>query len=681
MLVVVVGTVVALVATSGGSGPEPSASTTTSGAGHSTTSAAGHSTTSAAGHSTTSAAGSKVAGGGTHLTRATPAVESGLEPWQLPNLLSREVALPGPGQSVTVLGGLVSTSTSTNAVTGLATPAGAPSTLGTLSTAGHDAAGAVLGGRDIIFGGGDQTSVATVEAITPGAGATAQVIGRLPQVRSDASAVVIGRTAYVVGGYDGTNGDPAVLATTDGRTFSTIASLPQAVRYPAVAALGHTIYAFGGQSVGASGAPVTAIQAIDTVAHQARVVGHLPEALSGAAAVTVGGHLYLAGGNDSSGHPVSTIWAYDPASHSLKVAGMLQIGVSNAGAAVVGDTAWIIGGEVGGAPTAWAQMIRPNVAFGTAGAPGAGSPYFGSKLLIADRGNNRLLLLDDTSKILWTYPNATAPPPPGPNGFYFPDDAFFIRKGTAIISNQEENETIVQIGYPSGKILWSYGHPGQVGSAPGFLSEPDDAYLLKDGSISVADAQNCRVLVINAAGTVTSQIGTTGNCVHQPPTSMTSPNGDTPLADGNLLISEITGSWVDEYTPTGQLVWSTHVAVGYPSDPQQLGPDLYLMADYENPGAIVEFNRSGAITYRYQPASGPGMLDQPSLVEQLPNGALMVNDDYRDRMAAIDPVTGALIWQYGVADHPGTQPGYLNTPDGFDILAPDGSTPTHPQTG
>jgi hypothetical protein len=668
-LVVVVGAIIAVVVTSGASGPGPPGSTTTAAASHRT----GPTTTSGV---VAGVAGAKLPKG------AIPAVESGLEPWQLPSALSREVALPGPGQAVTVLGGLVSASASTAAVSSLSAPAGTPSAVGTLGTPGHDAAGAVLGGRDIVFGGGDQTSVATVEALTPGtAGTTAQVIGQLPRIRSDASAVVIGKTAYVVGGYDGSKGDPEVLATTTGRTFSTVASLPIAVRYPAVATLGHTIYAFGGQSIGGSGAPVTAIQAVDTVAHQARVVGHLPEALSGAAAVTVDGHLYLAGGDDASGHPVSTIWAYDPARHSLKPAGMLQVGVSNAGAAVVGDTAWIIGGEVNGAPTAWAQMIRPNVAFGTAGAAGAGSPYFGSKLLIADRGNNRMLLLDDTSKIIWSYPSATMPPPPGPKGFYFPDDAFFIRKGSAIISNQEENETIVEIAYPSGKVLWTYGHPAQAGSSPGFLSEPDDAYLLKNGQITVADADNCRVLVLNSAGTVASQIGTTGNCVHQPPTSMTSPNGDTPLADGNLLISEITGSWVDEYTPTGQLVWSTHVAVGYPSDPQQLGPDLYLMANYEDPGGIVEFNRTGTITYSYQPASGPGMLDQPSLVERLPNGAFMVNDDYRDRMAAIDPVTGALIWQYGVADHPGTDPGYLNIPDGFDILSPDGTTPTHPQTG
>ena len=72
-----------------------------------------------------------------------------------------------------------------------------------------------------------------------------------------------------------------------------------------------------------------------------------------------------------------------------------------------------------------------------------------------------------------------------------------------------------------------------------------------------------------------------------------SPNGDTPLADGNLLVSEINGSWIDEYTTGGRLVWTAHLPIGYPSDPQQIGPDRYLVADYEHPGAIVIFNRSG----------------------------------------------------------------------------------------
>ena len=161
-------------------------------------------------------------------------------------------------------------------------------------------------------------------------------------------------------------------------------------------------------------------------------------------------------------------------------------------------------------------------------------------------------------------------------------------------------------------------HPRHPGTAPGYLHEPDDAYLLKNGQIAVADANNCRVLVINQNRTVAHQIGTNGVCTHNPPASMGSPNGDTPLPDGNLLVSEINGSWVSEYTKNGQLAWTTHLPISYPSDPQQLGPDRYLIADYAKPGQILEFNRAGHILYRYHPKSGPGMLNHPSLTELLP---------------------------------------------------------------
>ena len=346
---------------------------------------------------------------------------------------------------------------------------------------------------------------------------------------------------------------------------------------------------------------------------------------------------------------------------------------------MTGSTAWIVGGESGGTPVSAVQMLRPDRAFGTVGAPGAGSPYFGARLLIADRGNNRLLLMDAAMHVVWRYPSPGLPR--DPLRFYFPDDAFFTGHGTAIISNQEQNETIIKLAYPSGKIIWSFGHPGHSGTAPGYLNEPDDAYLLKDGQVTVADAQNCRVLVINANRTVAHQIGTDGVCAHHPPALMGSPNGDTPLADGNLLVSEINGSWVSEYTPAGKLAWTVRLPISYPSDPQQLGPDRYLIADYASPGQILEFNREGAILYRYRAASGPGMLNHPSLTELLPSGVFMANDDYNDRMVAIDPATGALVWQYGITGKPGTAPGQLNTPDGFDLLLPDGSTPTHPVTG
>ena len=238
----------------------------------------------------------------------------------------------------------------------------------------------------------------------------------------------------------------------------------------------------------------------------------------------------------------------------------------------------------------------------------------------------------------------------------------------------------MELGYPSGKVIASFGHPGVIGSSSGYFHEPDDAYLLRDGTVTVADAQNCRVLFLGP-GHRTSQIGTTGTCTHDPPRSLGSPNGDTPLANGDILVSEVNGSYVDEFTRRGHLVWSTHLPIAYPSDPQQLGPNRYLVADYARPGGIYEFNRAGRILWSYNPASGDGMLDHPSLAERFPGGLIAVTDDYRDRVALIDPHTKRIVWQYGRADHPGTRPDRLRIPDGFDLLGPSGTTPTHPYTG
>ena len=128
-------------------------------------------------------------------------------------------------------------------------------------------------------------------------------------------------------------------------------------------------------------------------------------------------------------------------------------------------------------------------------------------------------------------------------------------------------------------------------------------------------------------------------------------------------------------------MWTVHLPIAYPSDPQQLGPDLYLVADYTRPGGILEFNREGQILWTYRPTSGDGMLDHPSLAERLPNGLIGVNDDYRHRVMLIDPTTDAIVWQYGQTDQPGTGLDQLNTPDGFDLLLPDNTTPLHPTTG
>ena len=639
------------------------------------------------------------------VTGGPVALEAGVEPWQLPAPVSRP-AIVANGAGFTVLGGLATSQASVSTVYAVNPAGGVITQNALLPAAVHDGAGVALGRSTYVLGGGSPNTVATVQSVpTPAVPSTAAapvatpgtVAGQLPAPRSDLAVATLGSTAYVVGGYDGTTYEPQVLATTDGTHYSTVATLAVAVRYPAVVARGRLLYVFGGETA-STGAATTAtddIQVVDPVTHTAKVVAHLPQPLYGAAAFVLDGTLYVAGGQVPGGVTLTTIDAFVPSTGKVLSAGLLPQAEAFGGYTTVGSgeaaIGYIAGGEVAsqsgpdqaGIASGTLQTVlslRPSTWGGAAGTAGAGAPYAGT-LLIADRGNDRLIAIDTSRNQTWVYPSPSMPAPPG--GFYFPDDSFFIHGGTGIISNQEDNHTIVEIGYPSGKLLFQYGHPMQSGSAPGYLNQPDDAYLLKNGTITVADASNNRILFISAAGQPTGQIGN-GAAAHVPPTSIDYPNGDTPLVDGNLLVSEINGSWVDEYTMAGQLVWTVHIAsVNYPSDPQQLGNDLYLMTDYDPPaeGKVLTFTRSGSTPWVYDVAAGDAMLKKPSLAERLPNGLIMVNDDYRNRVVVIDPATDNIVWQYGITDQSGTTPGMLSIPDGFDNLLADGTTPTHPQTG
>ncbi len=286
-------------------------------------------------------------------------------------------------------------------------------------------------------------------------------------------------------------------------------------------------------------------------------------------------------------------------------------------------------------------------------------------LLIADRGNNRLLLVDNHKRILWRYP-ASGHKPSYP--FYFDDDAFFGPGLRSIISNQEDQHTIQTISFPAGRVLWHYGHPNVRGSAPGYLNTPDDAYLLPRGIVTVADAYNCRILYLNHAKRIVLQIGHAGVCRHDPPHSLTAVNGGTPLPGGGILVSEITGSWIDAFNRHGRLLWSLQAPVSYPSDPQWLGHDKIMLADYARPGHVLILTRTGRVLWRYGPPSGPGMLDHPSLALPIGHGLIAVNDDYRHRVILLSIPRHQIVWQYGHTDRAGRKPGYLNTPDGLDLL-------------
>jgi hypothetical protein len=292
-------------------------------------------------------------------------------------------------------------------------------------------------------------------------------------------------------------------------------------------------------------------------------------------------------------------------------------------------------------------------------------------LLIADRGNDRIILVDPSRHTLWRFP--TAQDRARGVQLVFDDDTFVEPGGTSLVTNEEDHGDILSIDINTHRVTRLFGVPGpQAGPGgqagpPNHLNWPDDAYVLPDGTLIVADAYRCRILFIRNHRIV-RQIGRTDVCVHNPPHTLGYVNGDTPLPGGGVLVSEINGSWIDKFGPTGRLIRSFQAPVAYPSDPQQLSRGRILLADYASPGAVVILDQHGRTLWRYGPASGWGALNHPSLAVMLPNGNIAINDDYNDRVVIVDPKKRKIVWEYGHLGRPGRGGGFLNTPDGMDYI-------------
>jgi DNA-binding beta-propeller fold protein YncE len=301
-------------------------------------------------------------------------------------------------------------------------------------------------------------------------------------------------------------------------------------------------------------------------------------------------------------------------------------------------------------------------------APGSDPSVLPGDVLIADRSNDRLLVVDPRGRIVWQFPR-----PGDHRTLPLPDDAFFSPDGRRIVVTEEDVDVISLVDVGARKVVWRYGTVGVPGSGADQLAHPDDAMLLPGGSILLADIVNCRLLFLRPpshrpqAATGSPARG----CIHDPPQAWGSPNGAFPLPEGGVLVTEINGDWVDALSGSGRFRWATHPpGVSYPSDSNEVRPGLYVTVGWQSPGILETFDRQGRLHWRYQPRPGQPQLDHPSLAEPLPNGDLLVTDDFNDRVIVVDPRTNQVVWQYGHTGVPGSAPGYLSRPDGADLVPP-----------
>ena len=223
--------------------------------------------------------------------------------------------------------------------------------------------------------------------------------------------------------------------------------------------------------------------------------------------------------------------------------------------------------------------------------------------------------------------------------------------------------------------------PWVSGSEPGYLHKPDDAYLLKDGTVSVADAQQ-----LSRAADLPREEDPEGlrqptSCSHEPPRFLGSPNGDTPLADGNILDLRGERAPTSMKSPRRQAVRLDRA----PADRLPLrSPAARIRTAIWSPTTRVPAGSMnsivpGKISGPINPSSlRTRMLNHPSLAERLPR-LHRRHDDYRARVVIIDPRTRKIVWQYGHTGEPGNRTRPSPPPARLrPAWLPTAPLPTHP---
>jgi DNA-binding beta-propeller fold protein YncE len=282
-----------------------------------------------------------------------------------------------------------------------------------------------------------------------------------------------------------------------------------------------------------------------------------------------------------------------------------------------------------------------------------------SNILVADRNNNRLIALTPQGRVAWT------------QRLTGPSAAFLSPTARSITVTQPGTFVVLQLAVADRRAFYRYGRSGHPGSSHDELRDPGTAQELSDGRLVIADKSNCRIVFLTPPKRVpTATLGTPGSCVHDPPKSVAYPDSVFPAFGGGIVVTETDPKWVDVLSPADAVVAAMQVpGLTVPDDAYEYAKDKLIATSHTHPGVVEEFDTADKVTWTYDPTSGSGELDRPSLAEVLADGDVLVCDSGNDRVVVIDPQTDTIIWQYGHTGRPGSKPGYLHTPDSA-VLVP-----------
>jgi outer membrane protein assembly factor BamB len=287
-------------------------------------------------------------------------------------------------------------------------------------------------------------------------------------------------------------------------------------------------------------------------------------------------------------------------------------------------------------------------------AAGSSAPVLPANILVADRNNNRLVVISPLGQVVWTQPLTG------------PSDAFLSLTGRSIVVTEPGSFVALQLAVSDRHVLYRYGHSGHPGVADNRLHDPETAQELSDGRLVIADKSNCRILFLAPPShRPVAKLGAPGACLHEPPKNFGYPDAVFPaLSGGGIVVTEVDPPWIDLLNSADAVTAQLRVpTLSVPDDANEYAAGDLIATSHSHPGAVEEVTTAGKVLWSYGPTSGPGELDKPSLAVRLPGGDVLVCDSDNDRIIVVDPQTNTIVWQYGHTHVPGSRPGYLHTPD------------------
>jgi hypothetical protein len=324
---------------------------------------------------------------------------------------------------------------------------------------------------------------------------------------------------------------------------------------------------------------------------------------------------------------------------------------------------------------------------------GQGDAAGSGDILIADALNNRVIEIDPTGRIVWTFgdgssvPSATAVVGPS-DSERIPTTRQTLIVGAGLLAGSTSGcdagagcpDNRVLLVDSSGAIVWQYGQTGIAGSGADQLSAPVAAVMLSSGNVLVTDRGNQRVIEVDNAKDLVWQYGTTGTS-GSGPNQLNGPGSAERLPSGNTLIADQGNDRVIELDTNKAIIWT------YPASPDTTklnGPAFAsrlpngntLIADSNN-SRIVEVTPTFVVAWSFDTNTRAmsNAKPLPSRAVRLAGGNTLISDQFNHQVIEVDG-NGNIVFGYGQIDTPGNGAGQLDAPHAASVIGDFTGVPT-----